>query len=67
VLLLDEPVEGLDSPTAQRVLRDLSDRDPGVSWLLLAHRPEGLDLVDEVWHLDGGRLTAVIDPVPAGA
>ena len=59
VLVLDEPVEGLDSPTAQAVLRDLSERDPGLSWLLLAHRPEGLDLVDETWHLAGGRLTAV--------
>ena len=56
LLVLDEPVEGLDSPTAQGLLKDLSDRDPVLSWLLLAHRPEGLDLVQEIRHLKDGSL-----------
>jgi ATP-binding cassette subfamily C protein CydCD len=58
VLVLDEPVEGLDAETAEAVMRDLAADDPHVAWLLLAHRPEGLDQVDEVRRLEPNRSTS---------
>ncbi|NIZ93489.1 ATP-binding cassette domain-containing protein, partial [Kineococcus rubinsiae] len=64
VLLLDEPSEGLDEETARQLLRDLlvagrrrRDGSPR-TLLVLAHRDEGLDLVDQVVDLSpAGRLT----------
>ncbi|HTY71815.1 MAG TPA: thiol reductant ABC exporter subunit CydC [Actinomycetes bacterium] len=57
VLVLDEPTEGLDAPTADAVMADLLSASAGRSVVLLAHRPEGLDLVDEVLVLREGRLS----------
>jgi ATP-binding cassette, subfamily C, bacterial CydC len=48
VLVLDEPTAHLDSPTAERLIEDLLDASGDRSVLLITHRPEGLDLVDEV-------------------
>jgi ATP-binding cassette, subfamily C, bacterial CydC len=60
VLVLDEPTAHLDPSTARALIRDvLSSTGPGAV-LLVTHRPEGLDLVDEVVRLEGGRT------VPAG-
>jgi ATP-binding cassette, subfamily C, bacterial CydCD len=56
VLVLDEPTEGLDPATAGELVADLLDAAAGRTVVLLAHRGEGLDLVDEVRHLDGGVL-----------
>lgn len=56
VLVLDEPTEGLDQATAEAVAADLLDAATGRSVLLLTHRTEGLDLVDEVLTLTDGRL-----------
>ncbi|MFZ5850745.1 MAG: amino acid ABC transporter ATP-binding/permease protein, partial [Actinomycetota bacterium] len=58
VLVLDEPTEGLDGPTATAVVADLLDAAAGRTVVLVTHRPEGLDLVDEVLELAGGRLRA---------
>ncbi len=74
VLVLDEPTEGLDEPTARALVADLlgstarAGRAPGRpprSVLLLTHRREGLDLVDAVHELRDGRLVPVGEPVPA--
>jgi ATP-binding cassette subfamily C protein CydCD len=54
VLVLDEPTEGLDTETAEALLADLLDTPATV--LLLTHRPEGLDRMDRVLHLEDGRL-----------
>ncbi|WP_019547775.1 thiol reductant ABC exporter subunit CydD [Streptomyces sulphureus] len=54
VLLLDEPAEHLDLPTADALTRDLLTATEGRTTLLITHRLRGLDAVDEVVVLDGG-------------
>jgi len=48
VLVLDEPTAHLDPETAEGLVRDILSAADGRSVLLITHRPEGLDLVDEV-------------------
>jgi ATP-binding cassette, subfamily C, bacterial CydC len=54
VLLLDEPTAHLDPETAEGLIHDVLSAANGRSVLLITHRPEGLDLVDEVVTLPGG-------------
>ncbi|WP_405536365.1 thiol reductant ABC exporter subunit CydD [Streptomyces sp. NBC_00075] len=56
VLVLDEPAEHLDLPTADALTADLLDATKGRTTLLITHRLAGLDAVDEVIVLDGGRV-----------
>jgi thiol reductant ABC exporter CydC subunit len=56
VLLLDEPSEHLDAETADRLMADLLDATRGQTTLLITHRLAGLDAMDEVVVLDGGRV-----------
>jgi thiol reductant ABC exporter CydC subunit len=58
VLVLDEPTAHLDSATAERLLGDILAAADGRSVLLITHRPEGLDLVDEVAVLADGRIVS---------
>jgi ATP-binding cassette, subfamily C, bacterial CydC len=59
VLLLDEPTAHLDPETADALIRDVFAAADGRSVLLITHRPEGLELADEVVTLDrGSRLQA---------
>ncbi|WP_328582820.1 thiol reductant ABC exporter subunit CydD [Streptomyces sp. NBC_00370] len=55
VLLLDEPAEHLDLATADALTADLLAATEGRTTLLITHRLRGLDSVDEVIVLDGGR------------
>ena len=48
VLLLDEPTAHLDPETAEELVRDIIGAADGRSVLLITHRTEGLDLVDEI-------------------
>jgi ATP-binding cassette subfamily C protein CydC len=48
VLVLDEPTAHLDPDTARALVEDLLTAAGNRSVLLITHRPEGLDLVDEV-------------------
>ncbi len=48
VLVLDEPTAHLDPPTAQRLLEDVFAAAGERCVLLITHRPEGLDLADEL-------------------
>jgi ABC-type transport system involved in cytochrome bd biosynthesis fused ATPase/permease subunit len=48
VLLLDEPTAHLDSETARELVADVLGAAGDRSVLLVTHRPEGLELVDEV-------------------
>ncbi|MFF9085707.1 thiol reductant ABC exporter subunit CydD [Streptomyces sp. NPDC014991] len=56
VLVLDEPAEHLDLPTADALTADLLAATQGRTTLLITHRLAGLDAVDEVLVLDAGRV-----------
>jgi ATP-binding cassette, subfamily C, bacterial CydC len=58
VIVLDEPTAHLDPPTASAIVQDALAAVDGRSVLLITHRPEGLDLVDEVVTLSRGRITS---------
>ncbi|MFJ4469822.1 thiol reductant ABC exporter subunit CydD [Streptomyces sp. NPDC089424] len=76
VLVLDEPAEHLDLPTADALTADLLAATEGRTTLLITHRLAGLEAVDEVVVLDEGRvvqrgpyteLTGVAGPLRAMA
>jgi ATP-binding cassette subfamily C protein CydC len=54
VLLLDEPTAHLDPETARALVRDVLAAADGRSVLLISHRPEGLELVDQIVELYPG-------------
>jgi len=56
VLVLDEPAEHLDLPTADALTADLLAATEGRTTLLITHRLAGLDAVDEVIVLAQGRV-----------
>ncbi|MFB8244770.1 thiol reductant ABC exporter subunit CydD [Streptomyces sp. NPDC055952] len=56
VLVLDEPAEHLDLPTADALTADLLAATEGRTTLLITHRLAGLDAVDEVIVLDAGQV-----------
>jgi ATP-binding cassette, subfamily C, bacterial CydCD len=56
VLVLDEPAEHLDLPTADALTADLLAATEGRTTLLITHRLAGLAAVDEVIVLDEGRV-----------
>jgi ATP-binding cassette, subfamily C, bacterial CydC len=51
VLVLDEPTAHLDGPTAERLIDDVLDAAADRTVLLITHRPQGLDRMDEVVRL----------------
>ncbi|GAA1140853.1 ATP-binding cassette subfamily C protein CydCD [Kitasatospora gansuensis] len=56
VLILDEPAEHLDLPTADALTADLLAATTGRTTLLITHRLAGLEAVDEILVLDHGRV-----------
>jgi len=56
VLVLDEPTAHLDGEAATAFVGDALRAAAGRSVLLITHRPEGIELVDEVLTLEHGRL-----------
>jgi thiol reductant ABC exporter CydC subunit len=48
VLVLDEPTAHLDPPTAAALIDDVLDAADDASVLLITHRPEGLERMDDV-------------------
>ena len=56
VLVLDEPTAHLDPPTAARLMRDVLDAAGGRTVLLITHRREGLEQMDEVITLPARNL-----------
>jgi ATP-binding cassette, subfamily C, bacterial CydCD len=56
VLVLDEPAEHLDLPTADALTADLLAATEGRTTLLITHRLAGIEAVDEVIVLDEGRV-----------
>jgi thiol reductant ABC exporter CydC subunit len=51
ILVLDEPTEHLDEPTAQEITDDLLAMNRERTVVLITHRPYGLDQVDEIIEL----------------
>jgi ATP-binding cassette, subfamily C, bacterial CydC len=56
VLVLDEPTAHLDHPTASALMHDVLAAAAGRTVLLITHRPEGLEAMDDVYELDGGTV-----------
>jgi ATP-binding cassette subfamily C protein CydCD len=56
VLILDEPAEHLDLSTADALTADLLAATEGRTTLLITHRLQGLDTVDEIVVLEAGRI-----------
>jgi thiol reductant ABC exporter CydC subunit len=56
VVILDEPAEHLDEATAAELTRDLLAAVSGRTVLLITHRPVAPGTVDQVLHLEAGRL-----------
>ncbi len=54
VLLLDEADANLDPQAAAAIDRVIADFSGTV--LLVTHRPDRLQAMDALWHLDSGRL-----------
>jgi thiol reductant ABC exporter CydC subunit len=58
VIVLDEPTGHLDPETAEDLIGDALRAADSRSVLLITHRPEGLDSVDEVITLHRGRVVS---------
>ena len=66
VVVLDEPTAHLDPETARALIADAFAAANGRSILLITHRPEGVELVDDVVLLNRGHLTIEVHPQKAG-
>jgi len=56
VLVLDEPTAHLDPETAAELIADVLEANRTRTTLLITHRPEGLERMDEVLRLESGVL-----------
>ncbi|MDE2362044.1 MAG: thiol reductant ABC exporter subunit CydC [Hyphomicrobiales bacterium] len=62
IVVLDEPGEGLDAETERDVIGNIVRECAGRTILLLTHSHAGLDLMDRILRLEGGRLASQADP-----
>jgi ATP-binding cassette subfamily C protein CydC len=60
LLILDEPCTGLDAETERAFLATLNEATEGRSILLIAHRLTGVERLDRIWRLSGGRAMAAM-------
>lgn len=58
VLILDEPCAGLDAETERDFLATLNDVARGRTVILIAHRLTGVERLDRIWRLSGGKAVA---------
>jgi ATP-binding cassette subfamily C protein CydC len=58
VLILDEPCAGLDAETERAFLATLNEVAEGRSIVLIAHRLTGVERLDRIYRLSGGRAVA---------
>ncbi|MGY0218736.1 heme ABC transporter ATP-binding protein/permease CydC [Endozoicomonadaceae bacterium StTr2] len=56
LLLLDEPTEGLDTVTANRVMQGILKAAEGRTLLLITHRRTALEHMDRIVRMDAGKL-----------
>jgi ATP-binding cassette subfamily C protein CydC len=60
LLILDEPCTGLDAENERAFLTTLNDAAEGRSVMLIAHRLTGVERLDRIWRLSGGRAMAAM-------
>jgi ABC-type cobalamin/Fe3+-siderophores transport system ATPase subunit len=58
VLVLDEPTAHLDATTAERLMEDVLEAAADRTVLLITHRTEGLEHMDEIVELRAGAVIA---------
>jgi ATP-binding cassette subfamily C protein CydC len=58
ILILDEPCAGLDAEIEQQFLATLNDAADGRTIILIAHRLTGVERLDRIYRLAGGRAVA---------
>jgi ATP-binding cassette subfamily C protein CydC len=58
VLILDEPCAGLDAETERAFLATLNHVADGRSIILITHRLTGVEQLDRIWRLSGGKAIA---------
>ncbi len=58
VLILDEPCAGLDVDTEREFHATLNETAEGRTIILIAHRLLGVERLDRIWRLSGGRAVA---------
>jgi ATP-binding cassette subfamily C protein CydC len=56
IWVLDEPTEGLDRATAERLMRQIYNRTQGKTLLLITHREVDMGFFDKVVFLESGRI-----------
>ena len=56
LLVLDEPTAHLDPAAARALIQDVFAAAGDAAVLLITHRPEGLDLADELLELSNGEI-----------
>ena len=61
ILILDEPTEGLDSETEQDVFKALSLFTKDKTVIMVTHRTAGLGLVDQVYKMEQGFLSPIMN------
>ncbi len=58
VLILDEPAAGLDAETERAFLSTLNEAAAGRTVILITHRLMGVERLDRIWRLSGGKAVA---------
>lgn len=58
ILILDEPATGLDDAAERAFFVALNDAAPGRTVILIVHRLLGVERLDRIWRLSGGRAIA---------
>ncbi|MDE2005598.1 MAG: ATP-binding cassette domain-containing protein, partial [Rhodospirillales bacterium] len=58
VLILDEPCAGLDAETERAFLATLNEVAAGRTIILIAHRLTGVERLDRIWRIAGGKAVA---------
>ncbi len=58
ILILDEPCAGLDADTERDFLTTLNEVAEGRTVILIAHRLIGVERLDRIWRLSGGKAVA---------
>ncbi len=62
IWVFDEPTEGLDADTADAMLSGLLNQGRGKTIIMVTHRAEAIDQMDQVILLENGRMVAADSP-----